>query len=266
MSGRRDRRAWSLGVYFLDVACTLAEPLVRRWSDPSQLTSAGAAATHRCLSGRDAVVLRRGVPATLVVELVVARVSRWLCGRVERRALRSSGSTCFPRRPFAPFGRGLGGWYFGVQYLALPLLAITLWRKLRSLPREERARTYLLAIAIGAMAGCLLLVTTPARHARFGALSRIGRSVDGAFSISIGVLPAVATYAALVQRVLPITVSSAPPRNICCRSRSSMRWRPCPFVAAVAYLFLNRQRAVGDVFSGRPARCCCLAARSGGAC
>ena len=136
------------------------------------------------------------------------------------------------------------------MYLAIPLLAITLWLKLRDLPREERARTYFLAIAIGAMTGCLLLVTIVQSVLNLDLNPESAAAWTVLFSISIGVLPAVATYAALVQRVLPISVILRAAAQYLLSKSIVYALATLPFVAAVAYLFVNRERAVADVFSG----------------
>ena len=250
VAGRADHRAWSLGVYFLDVACTLAEPLV--WSRvrvTPPLVVAATALRADAFQGmtlwffatefprgpghpRLARACRAGFVAFAVIGVGLAGLNTFLPAAA------------------GAFSRAVAGWYFGLQYLAVPILAAVLWFKLRELEPADRRRAYTLIGAIGLMAGSVLLVVLLRGVLGLQLPGDSAAAWAVLFTVAVGVLPAVATYAALVQRVLSISVILRAAAQYLLSKSIVYALAVLPFLAAIVYLVVNREQAVAEVFSG----------------
>lgn len=256
VAGRRDRRSWPLGLYLLDVACTIAEPYVRGWPDPMAMVGVAGLLRTDAFQGAllwfFAAEFPRPAESRLLGRAFQAGFVLWLALGVALAAINTPDSTAWTGvwPAAAVLGRGAAGWYFGVQYLAVLPIAVLVRKKLGRLPAADRARVHVLAGAFAATLGGLLLVVLV--RGLLGAEYDTHRLATEALIVTaiFGALPAGAAYAALVQRVLPIDIILHAASQYLLSRSLVHTLALLPLASAALLVFKNRERSVAAVFSG----------------
>jgi hypothetical protein len=265
--GRADRRAWSLGVFILDVACTLVEPFVRTVAPPSPLlafalqirTDAFQAAMLWFFASEFPRVAARprlaiwfwrftATAFVLGLGLLTANIFTRLYAGED-----SPGPLLQLANQFSRDKPGFSDWYFAPQFLLLVPLLVVVPLKLRESGADDRRRFSWLLAGLGlGFAPIMLEVFLASLWPAYPELARPYLALRGLVIISaLTLVPTAAAYAALVQRTLDLRlVVRAAVQYVLARS-VVRALAAAPVLMMAMVLFRNRERSIVAVLSGR---------------
>ena len=263
--GWADRRAWALGVFILDAACTLVEPYVRSIPKPNFVieqalhirTDAFQAAMLWFFAGEFPRATRHRV---LGVWFRGFTVAAFLLGA--SLALLNVYAALTPTETASLFGRmadatrrdktGFADWYFAPQFLLLLPLIVLMPLKLRESGADDRRRFRWLLAGIGlGFAPLMFEVFLASLWPAYAQIARPYLPIRAVLILgALTLIPTSAAYAALVQRTLDLRlVVRAAIQYVFARSVVTVL-AAAP-VAAVAYVvFINKDERVGALMAG----------------
>lgn len=262
--GRSDRRAWSLGLFVLDVASTLLSPFARDIAAPSAVTvfalslrtDAFQAALVWFFAGlfprsstRPAVAqlyyLGTALAFTLGLVLVVFDAAA-VSGSLDSSST-VGGLAQLLRRD----ALGDGDWYFTLQFLSLVPLLFLMPSKLGESGPDDRRR--FLWLTLGILGGFLPLVLNVLLSTIWPAYATNGpsRQVKGVIIVvSLTAVPLAGAYAALIQRTLDVRLVIRRAFQYVL-ARSFVRGLSvAPLLGLVALVSANRDQSVVSLVSG----------------
>lgn len=266
--GRADFRAWILGGYLLDTACSLVETLVEQHpgAGASALFAAGlrtdafqAAALwlfasefpnppqqawmRRLFSAGFFAALALGV-FLVATNSVTLRTWQVVSEDVARRFLRHP--------PVVD-----AFWFWSVQYALTAPALMLMPLKVRELGSDDRRRFNLLRF--GVVAAFSPIAVDVCLRTIFPAWNRVAsqdplRTVLGVVVFgSLAIAPLSATYAALVQRALEVRFVVRSALQYVLARESTRALTVAPLMALLALAYFNRDSSVRDLFSGASA-------------
>lgn len=277
-SGRADRRAWSLGIFLVDSACTLMDPYVGRFSDPPAVIvffrqvrpDAFQAAMLWFFASEFPQPARRGwltfvITGGLVLTLALGIALSVLDGIVTfGSGARDAGALSELARSVQRHSEMSSDWFFTLQFLSLAPLLVLLPLKFQECDEDERRRFKWLAwgIAVGILPLILEVFFSTAVDGYVEA-TRVSpyRETKGALIFAaLAILPVVAAYAALVQQTLQLRVAIGLALQYML-ARSVVRALGMAPIVLIAFLvFTNRDRSVADLLAGTPGAAIALTA------
>jgi serine/threonine-protein kinase len=264
--GRRDQRAWSLGVFILDAGATLLAPFVR--GIPAAPAWVSAALFLRTEAFQAALVWyfasvfpRRAQEQRLAASFYAGTVVAFVLGMAlvavdayARLAPVSSGWTSTLVQSLQRLSPGAGDWFFTTQFLLLTPLLILAPLKLGECGPNDRRRFLwlMLGLAIGFLplaTDALLVTMWPGYADRFGAPEVL--RVRGAIIVTaLTAVPVAAAYAALVQRTLDVSLVVRTALQYVLARSIVRTLAAAPFVMLVVLVVINRERSVAELMSG----------------
>jgi hypothetical protein len=264
--GRSDRRAWALGLFVLDAGTTLLNPVVRSVPEPSWVLWL---AMHLRVDAFQAAVIWF-FASVFPRSSISPRVGRWfVAGTVAAFALGVLlviADAIAVAKLTLPLGltslasvlqrnaTGSADWFFSLQFATVAPLLLLVPVKLREAGPDDRRRFWWLVMGMGIGYSTLIASTAMLSLAPwFGIDARqlpIYRPIIVASIATMSLVPIAATYAALVQRTLDVSIVVRRALQYLL-ARSVVR-----VVAAVPFVFMallvafNRQSSINDLLSG----------------
>ena len=267
-SGRMDRRAWSLGVFLIDSACTLIDPYV--YSFP-YLTPLLALATQIRPDAFQAAMLW-----FFATEFPLPAVRGWLSAFITSGLIFTLALGCALAGldAFVTFGSGaldsgwLGewarlvqrhsalssDWFFTLQFVSLVPLLLLLPLKFQECDADERRRFKWLAwgIAVGIFPLMLevFLSTAVSGYVEATQASPYRETKGAVIFAALTVLPVIAAYAALVQQTLRLRVAIGLALQYLLARSVVRAFSVAPILLIVFLVITNRDRSVADLLTG----------------
>ena len=261
--GRDDRRAWSLGLFVVDVAATLLTPFVRAIEAPSSLAWAGL---HLRTDAFQAALVwffaslfpRSSVHPGLARLFYLGTGAAFALGAI-LVVLDSVAQVFDGTSPWLQLAAavqrdspGDGDWYFTLQFLSLSPLLWLMPRKLReSGPGDRRRLAWLtLGILIGFLPLAINVVVTTLWPS-FAADERSLRLRVNVVVVALTVVPIAGAYASLVQRTLDVKlVIRRAFQQLLARSFARALFA-APLVGLVVFVVVNREQSLSAMAAGR---------------
>ena len=265
-SGRRDRRAWSLGLFILDAGSTLLEPFVRGIHAPPDVIAVGlnlrTDAFQAALLWFFAGVFPKratgsalprtfffGTAAAFALGLGLFALdgyANWQDG-VSPIGLLATLASVVRRHGSSP-----GDWFFTLQFLALAPLLVAQPIKLRQSGREDRKRfAWLVAGLVGGYAPLMIEVFLETFWSGYIEAAAPYLRLRGALLMTGWTLvPIAAAYAALFQRTLDLRlILRAAAQYVLARSVVRILVL-LPLVALTAIVIANRDATLSSLVMG----------------
>ncbi len=267
-SGRADRRAWSLGIFLVDSACTLMDPYVGRFTDPPASIAffrqvrpdAFQAATLWFFASEFPLPARRGPLASVITGGLLFALGLG-CALTVLDGFATFGSGALDTGWAGELARSVqrhsemsSDWFFTLQFLSLAPLLVLLPLKFQQCNADERRRFKWLAWGIGIGIFPLVLeVFLSTAVAGYVEATRASpyREAKGALIFSaLTILPVIAAYAALVQRTLQLRVAIGLALQYLLARSVVRAFGLAPIALLVFLIFSNRDRSVADLLTG----------------
>jgi hypothetical protein len=265
--GRRDPRAWSLGLFIVDSGSTLAEPLLRRIADPGNILSF---ALHLRTDAFQAAMI------WFFASWFPAPAGNAQLGRAFRVATAGAfglGIFLVAADAYAistePLGRGSGfashlaqqlqrnqpgdaDWYFTLQFLILSPLLVLEPLKLREWGPDHRRRfAWLVGGLLLGLAPLVIVSTLPTISPAAATLMRPHLRVIGVgVLLALTLIPLSAAYAALVQRTLDLRLALGTAIRYLLARSAIVIVLLLPIATLATLVFVNRNRTIGDLVAG----------------
>jgi len=264
--GRRDRRAWALGLFILDAAGTLLLPFAKQMASqhplieialktPSDAFQAAliwffaTAFPHPAKRPALATVFYVGTTVAFALGVTLAAIDAYALMADSASSSAFAHLAGLLRRPLT---RGDPDWYFSLQWLLLVPLLVAMPFKFRESGPDNRRRFMVLAAGIGI--GYLPLVAEtviPTFWPQFAGPDPPYLRLRGAIIvIALTLVPFSAAYAALVQRTLDVSLIVRQALQYLLARSFIWALAIAPFVSLLVIIALNRERSVIELLSG----------------
>ena len=264
--GRRDRRAWALGVFILDVAGTLLQPFVADVPNPSRLTRLGLLLRTDAFQAAFVWFFASAFPAR-AARPWLAQAFLWGTAATFGLGVLLVGADSLAHlHPPTSSTPGLviqalqrqsprdADWYFTLQFLSLIPLLVLMPAKLReSGPNDRRRFGWLvLGITVGfaPLALDVLLTTMSPYYASVSLEPPLVQIRGALIIIAFTAVPVAGLYAAFVQRALDVRLVVRRALQYLLVRSVILGVTVVPFVALIAVIILKREASVVSLVTG----------------